>query len=40
MYPILDTAQFESHGEGFGATDSGTLQEINKALTAGYARFA
>jgi len=38
MYPILDTAQFESHGEGFGATDSGTLQEINKALTAGYAQ--
>jgi hypothetical protein len=38
MYPILDTAQFESHGEGFGATDSATLGEINKALTAGYAQ--
>ena len=37
MYPMLDTKQFEQHGEGFGTSDQSTVQEINKALTAGYA---
>jgi len=37
MYPVVDTKQFESHGQGFGISDAATLSELNKALTAGYA---
>lgn len=37
MFPIVDTKSFESHGEGFGTSDASTVQELNKALTAGYA---
>jgi len=37
MYPVIDAKQFESHGDGFGVSDPKTVQELNKALTAGYA---
>jgi hypothetical protein len=37
MYPMLDPKQFEQHGEGFGVSDSQTVADLNKALTAGYA---
>lgn len=37
MFPNIDTKSFEQHGEGFGTSDSATVQELNKALTAGYA---
>jgi hypothetical protein len=36
MNPI-DLKQFEGHGDGFGASDSSTLADLNKALSAGYA---
>ena len=36
-YPIVDTKGFESHGEGFGASSAQQVQDLNKALTAGYA---
>jgi hypothetical protein len=37
MFPVIDTRQFESHGEGFGVSDPRTLQDVNKALSAGFA---
>lgn len=37
MNPVIDTKQFEGHGEGFGQSDSSTLADLNKALSAGYA---
>lgn len=37
MFPVVDTKSFENHGEGFGTSDANTVQELNKALTAGYA---
>lgn len=37
MNPMIDPKQFESHGDGFGATDASTVADLNKALTAGYA---
>ena len=37
MYPVVDPRQFEGHGHGFGLSDPQTVQELNKALTAGYA---
>jgi hypothetical protein len=35
--PVVDTKSFESHGEGFGTSSAETVQEINKALSAGFA---
>jgi hypothetical protein len=37
MYPMIDTKSFEGHGEGFGQSSAATVQDLNKALTAGYA---
>jgi hypothetical protein len=37
MYPVIDPRQFENHGDGFGISDPKTVQELNKALEAGYA---
>lgn len=37
MFPMVDVKQFEQHGEGFGVSDSSTVADLNKALTAGYA---
>ena len=37
MLPIIDPKQFEGHGHGFGASSLQAVQDINKALTAGYA---
>jgi len=37
MYPVLDTKQFENHGDGFGSSNPQVVSELNKALTAGYA---
>lgn len=37
MFPGVDVKQFEQHGEGFGVSDSSTVADLNKALTAGYA---
>ena len=37
MYPMLDPKQFEQHGDGFGITDSQTVADLNKALSAGHA---
>lgn len=37
MWPMIDPKQFESHGDGFGATNAETLGDLNKALSAGYA---
>ena len=37
MFPNIDVKQFESAGEGFGVSDSQTVADLNKALTAGYA---
>lgn len=37
MLPIIDPSQFEGHGHGFGASSVQAVQDLNKALTAGYA---
>lgn len=37
MYPTVDPKQFENAGEGFGVSDAQTVNDLNKALTAGYA---
>ena len=37
MFPTIDQKQFEGHGDGFGVSDSATVGELNKALSAGYA---
>jgi len=37
MLPVIDPKQFEDHGHGFGASSGETVQDLNKALTAGYA---
>lgn len=37
MFPVVDTKAFEGHGHGFGEASAEQVQEINKALTAGYA---
>lgn len=36
-YPMIDTKSFEGHGEGFGTSSAQQVQDLNKALTAGYA---
>lgn len=35
--PVIDPKQFEDHGHGFGNSTAEQVQELNKALTAGYA---
>ena len=37
LYPVIDPKQFEDHGQGFGQSSAQTVQDLNKALTAGYA---
>lgn len=37
MYPLLNPKQFEQHGEGFGVSDAQTVNDLNKALMAGFA---
>jgi len=36
LSPVIDPKQFEEHGSGFGQTSLQSVQELNKALTAGY----
>jgi len=36
LQPVIDPKQFEEHGSGFGQTSLQSVQELNKALTAGY----
>ena len=37
MYPVINTKDFEGHGDGFGESSQQQLNDINKALSAGYA---
>ena len=37
MYPVIDRGIYEGHGDGFGESSQAHLNEINKALSAGYA---
>lgn len=37
MYPVVNTQDFESHGDGFGQSSQEQLTDLNKALSAGYA---
>ena len=36
-YPVIDTKVFENHGDGFGTGSQAQVNELNKALTAGFA---
>jgi len=37
MFPVIERTNFEGHGDGFGESSQTQLNEINKALSAGYA---
>jgi len=40
MYPVIDRGMYEGHGDGFGESSQAEVNELNKALSAGYANDA